>query len=231
MYFHTDKLVQFKDFRYADKIITVNTTMEKKINATYFKKAKYIPNAINTKEKKYSTNTIKNNNKFVVGAMGRLVKKKGFDLLINTCSEMKNVELLIAGQGEEFNNLNNISKNANNIKLLGWIESKDKFFSNIDIFCSSSIEEPFGIVIIEAMARGVAIVSTKCNGPVDIIKNNKDGLLIEINNKVELMSAITKLKDNINLRDKLGSNAKNKYKNKFTFKQYSKNINTLIKNL
>ena len=126
MYFHTDKLAQFKDFRYADKIITVNKTMEKKINAKYFKKAKYIPNAINTKEKKYSTNTINSNNKFVVGAMGRLVKKKGFDLLINIDSEMKNVELLIAGQGEEFNNLN-ISKNANNIKLLGWMNLRINF--------------------------------------------------------------------------------------------------------
>ena len=45
------------------------------------------------------------------------------------------------------------------------------------------------------MARGIPVISTNCNGPKDIIKNNKDGLLVEINNKYELKNAIIKLKD------------------------------------
>ena len=82
--------------------------------------------------------------------MGRLVKKKGFEFLIKTCMEIDNIELLIAGDGKEFNNLKSISSNNTNIKLLGWIKNKDLFFKKIDAFCSSSYEEPFGLVIIEA---------------------------------------------------------------------------------
>ncbi len=235
LFFHTDKLSQLQDLRFADKVVTVNTTMETKINAMYSKKALYIPNSLdnrkNIKNQLYNANSSHNKTKFVVGAMGRLVKKKGFELLVRTCIEMDNVELLIAGHGEEFNNLKNISNNNKSIKLLGWIENKDFFFKKIDVFCSSSLEEPFGLVIIEAMSRGIPVISTNCHGPIDIIKNNKDGLLIEKNNKLELQNAITRLKDNVNLRSKLGLNAIDKYKKKFTFEEYLKNINSLIKNL
>ena len=235
LFFHTDKLSQLKELRFADKVITVNTTMEKKINAMYSKKALYIPNSLdkekNIENQLYSGNSSYNKTKFVVGAMGRLVKKKGFEFLVKACIEIDNVELLIAGHGEEFNNLKNFSNNNENIKLLGWIENKDYFFKKIDVFCSSSLEEPFGLVIIEAMARGIPVISTNCNGPIDIISNNEDGLLIEINNKLDLKNAITRLKDNVNLRSKLGLNAFNKYKKKFTFEEYLKNINSLIKNL
>ena len=235
LFFHTDKLAQFKSFIYADKVITVNTTMKKKINEIYPNKAIYIPNSLD-KEKKNRNKLYKrtlsfNKNKFVIGAMGRLVKKKGFEFLIKTCMEMDNIELLIAGDGEEFNNLKSISCNNTNIKLLGWIKNKDLFFEKIDAFCSSSYEEPFGLVIIEAMARGVPVISTNCYGPTDIIKNNIDGLLFEKNNKRELKNAITKLKDNINLRKKIRINAIKKYEKKFTFGEYRKNINSILKQL
>ena len=81
------------------------------------------------------------------------------------------------------------------------------------------------------MARGIPVISTKCNGPVDIIKNNQNGLLVEINNKLELKNAIIKLKDSNNLRKKMGLNAFNTYKKKFTFSEYKKNINSILKEL
>ena len=124
-----------------------------------------------------------------------------------------------------------ITSESKNIKLLGWIRSKEKFFNKIDIFCSSSRIEPFGIVIIEAMARGIPVVSTKCNGPLDIITDKKNGLLIEINNKSELKKAITQLKYNVELRKKLSFNAEESYKKNFTFNKYKKNINSIISKL
>ncbi len=234
LFFHTDKLLQFKSFIHADKIITVNTTMKKKINEIYPNKAIYIPNSLDKEKHKnqlYKRTLSFNKNRLVLGAMGRLVKKKGFEFLIKTCMEIDNIELLIAGDGKEFNNLKSISSNNANIKLLGWIRNKDLFFKNIDAFCSSSQEEPFGLVIIEAMARGIPVISTNCYGPKDIIKNNIDGLLFEKNNKYELKNAITKLKDNVNLRKKIRINAIKKYKKKFTFAVYKKNINSILKQL
>tara|TARA_B100001989_G_C24550051_1_gene473787 strand:- start:1091 stop:2146 length:1056 start_codon:yes stop_codon:yes gene_type:complete len=235
LFFHTDKLTQFKSFIYADKIITVNTAMQKKISEIHPNKAIYIPNSLD-KEKKHKNQLHKrilsyNKKKFVIGAMGRLVKKKGFEFLIKTCMEIDNIELLIAGDGKELNNLKSISSNNTNIKLLGWIKNKDLFFKKLDVFCSSSYEEPFGLVIIEAMARGIPVISTNCHGPSDIIKNNIDGLLFEKNNKCELKNAIIKLKDNVSLRKKIRINSIKKYKRKFTFGEYKKNINSILKQI
>ena len=235
LFFHTDKLKQLNEFRYADKVLTVNKTMKKKVNSLYSNKATYLPNTLYESRKyEISKKQISNLNKkptFVVGAMGRLVKKKGFDFLIKACVEIKNLELLIAGDGDEFANLKKISDKYNNIKLLGWVNNKNKFFNSIDVFCSSSIMEPFGLVIIEAMSRGIPVISTKCNGPLDIIENNKNGLLIEIENKLELKDAIIKLKNNDSIRKKMGLNAINTYKKMFTFNKYKKNVNSILKQL
>ena len=45
LFFHTDKIKQFHDFKFANKVLTVNKTMENKINSLYSNKASYLPNA------------------------------------------------------------------------------------------------------------------------------------------------------------------------------------------
>ena len=235
LFFHTDKIKQFHDFKFANKVLTVNKTMENKINSLYSNKASYLPNAsyklLEKKKSKHQSKNFNRRSRFVIGSMGRLVKKKGFDFLIKVCAEIDNLDLIIAGDGKEFNNLKIISEHYNNIKLLGWIKSKEKFFKSIDVFCCSSKIEPFGLVIIEAMSRGIPVISTKCNGPKDIIKNKKDGLLVEINNKEEFKEAIIKLQNNSALRKKMGLNALNTFKKMYTFNKYKKNVNSILKQL
>ena len=174
---------------------------------------------------------INESKKLVVGGcqLSELAKKYGTPLYVLDELTLRTAcKTYISSLISEIKVVNDINKS---IKFLGWIENKEFFFKKIDVFCSSSLEEPFGLVIIEAMSRGIPVISTNCHGPIDIIKNNKDGLLIEKNNKLELQNAITRLKDNVNLRSKLGLNAIDKYKKKFTFEEYLKNINSLIKNL
>ena len=236
LFFHTDKISQLKEICLVDKVLSVNKTMTKNINQIKENQAVYLPNCINIK----NTNIVQKNNNYstkskpselVVGAMGRLVKKKGFKFLIDACSEMKEIKLLIAGTGIEYNSLTKASINKNNIKLLGWTRNKEQFFEKIDVFCCSSEVEPFGLVIIEAMSRGIPVISTNCNGPKDIISNKKNGILININNKVELKKAITELKINVKLRQKLSENAKSDFEKKYTFQKYKKNLNYIIRNL
>ena len=235
LFFHTDKISQLKEICLVDKVLSVNKTMTKNINLLKENQAVYLPNCINIK----NTSTVPSNNssiksnpsELVVGAMGRLVKKKGFKFLIDACSEMKEIKLLIAGTGIEYNNLTKASITKNNIKLLGWTRNKEQFFKKIDVFCCSSEVEPFGLVIIEAMSRGIPVISTNCNGPRDIISNKKNGILININNKVELKKAITELKINVKLRKKLSENAKSDFEKKYTFQKYKKNLNYIIRNL
>lgn len=109
-------------------------------------------------------------NKIIV-SMGRLQKKKGFDILIDsfyeTLKSFPNSILLIAGgnEGEE-ENLKNQIKNLNlesNVFLIGAIEGQDKidFLANADLFCLPSHNENFGNVYVESLATGTPIVASK----------------------------------------------------------------------
>ena len=56
-----------------------------------------------------------------------------------------------------------------------------KFLSQADVFVLSSYREGFAIVIPEAMACGLPILSTKCTGPTEILKDGEFGMLVENN--------------------------------------------------
>lgn len=136
----------------------------------------------------------------VIGSFGRFVTKKGFNYLIEAIALLKsqghNIRLLIGGSGEEENALKKLVRDLNLIEevtFLGWIEDKDKFFEQIDIFCLPSTSEPFGIILLEAMERSTPIVATKSGGPTEILQDKKDALLTEIESPQDLANKLSAL--------------------------------------
>ena len=96
--------------------------------------------------------------------------------------ENPNVEFLIAGdvyKGEEQIRIDlkeyiKERKMEQKTKLLGQVKDMNNFYSNIDIFILPSIQpEPFGLVVIEAMAKNLPVVATNHGGPVEIIEDRK----------------------------------------------------------
>jgi len=62
-----------------------------------------------------------------------------------------------------------------------------------DMLLLSSLEEGIANVVLEAMACGTLVISTNCGGMSEVVKNNENGLLIEISNRKEMLEAIEKL--------------------------------------
>lgn len=92
--------------------------------------------------------------------IGRLVPQKGLEYLIKAAKRLPHVKFLIVGKGPERDRLSKIS--SPNVKFLGFVSEKEKrkLLSKALIFCLPSIGEGLGIVLLEAMASGCAIVST-----------------------------------------------------------------------
>lgn len=230
LFFHTDKEKQFYGLEKITKVFTVNSYIKDIINNIYGNsKATCLPNSIDIKNKSYIFK--KSNAKIVVGAMGRIVRKKGFKYLIEAVKNIKNIELKIAGDGPLLNSLKEQAKGYKNIKFLGWIENKNIFFKNIDIFCCPSIKEPFGLVILEAMLNSIPVISTKCKGPIDIIDNMKNGILVNVGNSVELESGIKLLQNNKFLRKNISKNAFDTLKKKYSIDVYRKKLFLEIDNI
>ena len=157
------------------------------------------------------------NNEFVIITVARLEKVKGLKYLIKALDILKNksgenYKLLIIGEGSERDNLKNLTKKLkleNSIKFLGQISNQDipNYLSASDCFVLPSISEGFGIVILEAMAANVPIVATRVGGILDIIENEKTGILTEPKNSEEISKAILKIHKEPEFAKKLVNNA------------------------
>ncbi len=228
LFFHTDKEKQIYGLEKVKRVLTVNSFTMKTINKKYKGDiARYLPNCIDTRNKKFFFKNSKK--KITVGAMGRLVEKKGFESLINVFKRLEGIQLHIAGDGPLMKFLEKQAHGCNNVKLLGWIKNKNDFFKKIDIFFCSSYIEPFGLVILEAMLNGVPVISTKCKGPMDIIEHMKNGILVNIDDKQDMEKAIRLLEKDKFLRKKISKNAFETLKNKYSIQAYKKNLFTEIK--
>lgn len=131
--------------------------------------------------KKFIDKEIEHIDKIVI-SMGRLQKKKGFDILINSfvnvLKSYPNSYLFIAGpdEGEKINLENQIIKLGlkNRAFLIGNIENQDKidFLANADLFVLPSHNENFGNVYVESLAAGTPIVASKNTPWQEVIESN-----------------------------------------------------------
>lgn len=153
-------------------------------------------------------------NKRVI-AVGRYVYQKGFDLLLQAWKKIEQQhpdwELAIYGMGERMPYEQLIDKlqiDRNRCHLNGSTPDIKAEYLNSSLFVFSSRFEGFGMVLIEAMACGLPVVSFDCPcGPKDIVRHNEDGMLVPSGNIDSLAEAMHQMMSDDNLRQKMAQAA------------------------
>lgn len=150
-------------------------------------------------------------------SIGRLVRWKGFDTLIEIFPNLKNkfkeVRLIIVGSGPDKEYLQKLieeRKLENDIALTGAL-SQDillRYIKASDVFVLNTGYEGFSHQLLEVMDIGVPIVTTDVGGNTEIIEDKKNGLTTPFNNTKELTKAINKLLSDKNFADKIANQAK-----------------------
>lgn len=151
-------------------------------------------------------------NKRVI-AVGRYVYQKGFDLLLKAWSKIENQhtdwELVVYGMGDRDSYEQIIDKlhiDRSRCHLYGSTPDIKKEYLNSSLFVFSSRFEGFGMVLIEAMACGLPVVSFDCPcGPKDIVRHEEDGLLVPSGDTDSLAKAMHKLMSDDILRKNIAS--------------------------
>jgi glycosyltransferase involved in cell wall biosynthesis len=105
---------------------------------------------------------------FLVGAVGRLASRKGFDMLIRAFEQagLPNGRLVIAGDGSERRALEKVA--GDRVKLVGFRHDVKDLYQAFDVFVCPSSYEPFGRVIVEALDGGVPVIASDSEGPRDL---------------------------------------------------------------
>ncbi|MDP3741124.1 MAG: glycosyltransferase family 4 protein [bacterium] len=136
-----------------------------------------------------------------IGILSRLDPEKGvldfLKLIIPTLKNHPAWQIIIGGEGEEkieIQSLIDTNYLAGRIKLLGFVNNLDEFFSRVTVFaCPSKTPESFGISVLEAMARAVPVIASKIGALPEIIEHGKNGFLVT--NSQDWAEYIKKLED------------------------------------
>lgn len=183
------------------KCVSVPNKMDVDVYKSYGVNTVYIPHLVKkieyTKKYKYDKKIMLN--------VGRLTKDKQQELLIECWNDAlieNDWELWIVGDGEEKKSLEAKIKELNlesKVKLFSSTKNIEEFYKKAIFFVLTSKYEGFGLVLVEAMSYALPCISFDCpSGPRDIIENNKNGFLIENNNKdamIKTLKNITKMTD------------------------------------
>lgn len=146
---------------------------------------------------------------------GRLVPWKGFDVLVDIMKELPDWKLIIVGDGPEREKLESRIKNlelSGRIKLTGAVSRGEllELLGEASIFALNTSFESFSFQIVEAMNAGVPVIATDIGNLSEIIENGKDGILVEPNNRGEIIAAIKKLDKEKEFRKAIIKNARKK---------------------
>lgn len=161
-------------------------------------------------------------NKRVI-SVGRLEKQKGFDFLIKAWEKVHENNpdwiLDIYGEGEEKSSLLKMIRELgleDSIFLRGATKKIEEKYQESSIYVMSSRYEGLPLVLIEAMANGLPLISFECEcGPKDIIYNREVGVLVEYQDIKMLSQKINELIKDENLRKIMGKNGKQDVKQRF----------------
>lgn len=234
-----EKLILRYSFKSANKVISVSNSL-REIISKYKSNIEVIPNMVDC-DKVLSIINKKNNlgeeEQFTFLSLCYLKKNKGIDILIRAFSTYfrgKEVKLIIAGDGPERENLENLSKE---LGILEQVEFKGalnrdevyKVMSNCNIFVLPSRFETFGVVLIEALANGKPVISTRNGGANDIV-TDENGILVDIDDIEGLGKAMVDLKLNYNKynEEEIRNSCINKYSKKIITRQLEKVYSELI---
>jgi len=201
---------------------------------------KVIPNGIDTEqfhpsEKQDLTKPIK------ALTVCRLISRKRIDLLIKATALAKksglDIQLNIAGDGNLMGQLQKLADELNigdSVNFMGRVpaEQMPQLYRNNDIFVMSSAHEGMSNAMLEAVASGLPIITTRCEGVEELIKDN--GIVVESPQPEEIAKAIKNLADDRQAYSRM-SIAARKQTEKFSWnsvaEQYLNHYNRIANNI
>lgn len=135
-----------------------------------------------------------------VGGLCQFLPQKGLPVLLHALRRLVDdgvrVRAVLGGDGPDRAMLEALTDALgirHAVRFPGWITDKRAFFDDIDLFCLPSLNEPFGLVVTEAMAYGRPVIVSDADGPRDIVTDGVNGLMTAKGDDAALAARIREL--------------------------------------
>ncbi len=152
----------------------------------------------------------------IVLSIGQFIPRKGLDILLKAWAGIgvTGAALVIIGGGEEENTYKDLidSLNLRNVMLRGFMPGETVYdhYRAADIFVLPTREDIWGLVINEAMAFGLPVISTEgCIAALELIKNDINGYVVPVDDESALRQRLAFLTENPDIRQKMGAKNRN----------------------
>ncbi|HVV59787.1 MAG TPA: glycosyltransferase, partial [Gaiellaceae bacterium] len=132
----------------------------------------------------------------LLGAAGRFVPQKGFDVLLRALAELPQASLLLVGDGPERPRLERLVDELglrDRVELTGWRPDAARLLAAVDAVVVPSRAEPFGLVALEAMSAGVPVIASAVDGLAEVVTDGETGLLVPPDDPRLLAEAIARV--------------------------------------
>ena len=173
---------------------------------------------------------------FVVGMVGRISQQKAPDIFVKMAKKIKdqvpNTHFIIVGNGEMENAIRKFAEDNNfsdSLHISGWVDNPMSYVEIFDVACLLSRWEGFGLVLPEYMIAGKPIVASRVDAIPDIIKDEENGLLVEVDDVDGAFSAVMRLYKDSELKRKLVIQETSTVYDKFDAKRVSNEHNILFR--
>lgn len=216
---------------YLKNIILTNSVFGRECSCSdsNYRKIEVISNGIEPEE--YHFEPHRKQKKILV--VSRLFERKGVQYVIEAMKYIDRHTLVICGDGPYKEHLERQIKKLglDNIHLLGWVndERLRYEYETASIFVFPSSAESFGIVLLEAMLSGCAIVTTNNTGCAEVVADT--ALLVRSKNTGDIKKALLRLINDDELRSKLGEMARRRAEEKYTWKSIAQQYIEIYKSV
>jgi glycosyltransferase involved in cell wall biosynthesis len=189
-----------------------------------------LPNAT----RKFALSRERSGGKVRISCVGRLGARKGSQILIEALSKLADREdwnATLAGDGAIIACRKHASDAglADRICIPGWLDENEtqRLLQRTDILALPSFAENLPMAVIEALAAGIAVVSTPVGAIPEVIDHERNGLLVPIGDSNALAQALTRLIDDPALRRRLGEAARTDHAERYDIDKYVSTLATI----
>lgn len=176
---------------------------------------------------------------YVITLAGRIEPAKGQELLIDALQLLQNpnIKVMFIGNPMDDAYLEQFKKQiadkelSSQVVFTGFVNNVQDLMAISDCVVLATNKETFGMVLVEAMHTGTAVLASNSGGPLEIIDHDQDGLLFESQNADDLSKKLATYIEAQDLRQKLAESGRLKALSKFESQQQFKEVLDLLNNI